>query len=437
MKCELFDLQTALNACRNSLKNLNITSSMSTFNSRDLDYRSVDFLPCLNSTVKKSKKTRAKKNCRKMRSKTKQSDFDSFSSSSYSSFTESSTFTYPTSSYHSSCHYPIKFKSIRVHKNSQRNFGYQIVHKQTTTTTTDEYSAKFSTCTSCRSSKFKNMAFNLTPVKISQHSCKKKSKYDFNTIFYPYKSLPSKLNDGRLPLELIKDGKLKSLNGNTLSSISSPSRFSEKFSGSLRDQFLVVNHKNEISQNQTIFEPKASSTPVKHYQKTSTPKIIDSSYFENILIDLEANSNKLMKLLSKDSNKISDYFSSSAQFEENDYDLPGPRTVDNHEYQSANVCFKDDTLIEDKRGLTSTPIKSVKMNFLSDCQNNESENLTKISTLESVKKINRESLIYSENQSFKNISLTSTASSVRSSVIKCCIKPFQLLYNNRNSKKKI
>lgn len=437
MKCELFDLQTALNACRNSLKNLNVSSSMSTFYSRDLDYRSVDFVPCLNSTAKKSKKARSKR--RKGRARAKHGDYDSISTSSCSSFTESSTFTYPTSSYHSSSHYPIKLKSIRVHKNSQRNLGYQIVTKQTTTTTTtDEYSTKVSTCTSCRSSKFKNMAFNLTPVKINDNCSKKKSKYDFNTIFYPYKTLPSKLNDGRLPFEMIKERKLKSINGNTLSSISSPSQFSDKFSksGSLKDQFLVVNHKNEISDNQTIFEPKASSTPVKFYQKTSTPKIIDNSYFENILIDLEANSNKLMKLLSKDSNKISDYFSSSAQFDENDYDMPGPRTIDNHEYQSANGCYRDDTLIDECKGFTSTPIKSFKINFLSDCQNNESENLTKISALESIKKIDRESLIYSENQSFKNISLASSVSSVRSSVIKCCIKPFQLLYNNKNIKKK-
>ncbi|RNA04678.1 hypothetical protein BpHYR1_038435 [Brachionus plicatilis] len=434
MKCELFDLQTALNACRNSLKNLNISSSMSTLCTRDLDYRSVDFVPCLNSTAKKSKKNRStKKMCRKSRPKTKHSDLDSISTSSCSSFTQSSTFTYPTSSYHSSCQYPIKFKSIRVRKNSNRNFGYQIVAKQTTTTTTtttDEYSAKFSTCTSCRSSKFKNMAFNLTPVKASQHSRKPRPKYDFNSIFYPYKTLPGKLNELK-----IKDPKM-----NTLSSISSPSHFSDKFcnTDSLKDQFLVINHKNEVSENQTIFEPKESSTPVKHCQKTSTPKMIDNSYFENILIDLEANSNKLMKLLSKDSNKISDYFSSSAQFDdENEYDLPGPRTIDNHEYQSANVGFKDDTLVETRQGLTSTPVKSVKVNFVSDCQNNESENLTRISTLESMKKIDRESLIYSESQSFRNISLASTTSSVRSSVIKCCIKPFQLLYNNRNMKKKI
>ncbi|CAF0709292.1 unnamed protein product [Brachionus calyciflorus] len=454
MKCELFDLQTALNACRTSLKNLHL--SPNSLYSRDLsvENRSIDFAPCLNSTARKIKKIKTKKTYRQShRTRSRITDSESVFTSSSSSLVESSTYTYPsTSSYSVSNQYPVQFKSVKISKNSNhRNFGYQIVSKKTTTLTTDEYSAKFNSCQSCRSSKFQNLGFNLTPVKCNVHSCrsKKRQKYDFNTIFYPYK----------------KDDKINCLNGNTLSSISSPTRFSEKLSqsstNSLKDQFLVINHKNELSGNQTIFEPKASSTPKKVYHKTSTPKI-DNSYFENILIDLEANSRKLASLFkSKDSNKISDYFSSSTQIEDNEYDLPGPRTNENHEYQSPNafnVNNKEITLIEEKKDedeqeeeeeeeeenlKLSTPVKSFKIDYLDESnKNNESENLTRISSLESKKsrKVefneHRESLIYSEDRTFKNISLVSTASSVRSTVIKCCIKPFKLLYNSKNLKKK-
>lgn len=117
----------------------------------------------------------------------------------------------------------------------------------------------------------------------------------------------------------------------------------------LKDHFLVINHKSD-QLNQSIFEPQLSSTPILKEPKTSTPNLMRNSYFEKIIFDL-ANKKKRINIrgnlaqLSGDTNKHSDYFSSSTRDEagsleredESSYSIPGPRAKEN-DYQVPNVA---------------------------------------------------------------------------------------------------
>lgn len=224
-------------------------------------------------------------------------------------------------------------------------------------------------------------------------------------------------------------------------------------SNTLKDHFLIINHKNESVQ--TIFQPKSYSTPVKNFPKTSTPKKFSNSYFENIFSELGLieNYNKPIKLkISFDSNnnlennKHSDYFSLSTHEDENEYDLPKPRTIEN-EYQIPNTVFytpliksisenlvKETIAVKHDLYISSNPNENSRS---TESNKDETLNLTKISTLSSQKLERKESFGYIKSDSMKNYTVISNASSVSSSVIKCCIKPFKVFYQSNKVKKNL
>ncbi len=117
----------------------------------------------------------------------------------------------------------------------------------------------------------------------------------------------------------------------------------------------------------------------------------------------------------KDSNRHSDYFTGSSNRlneDSNAYDMPEPRSSEN-EYQVPSQCMKrvaasNRAASRDRTGADS--------------------HVDELANLGQRKKASSDSL--------KNLTVVSAASSVRSSVMQCCIKPFKMFSSHTKGVKK-
>lgn len=208
---------------------------------------------------------------------------------------------------------------------------------------------------------------------------------------------------------------------------------SSQQSNGLKDhQFTVINHKSE-----SIFEPKSASTPIYHREhKTSTPNMLNRTLLENVLFRLAASTSnsssgennyavvvnrqakKLTAVAGKDSNRHSDYFtgSSSNRLDEDEdaYDVPEPRVSEN-DYQIPNQCLKRD---------------------VGGCENKDVTEVTTTTTTTTATSHLRNHKKSESESSLKNLTVVSAASSVRSSVVQCCIKPFRIFSSHTKGVKK-
>lgn len=159
------------------------------------------------------------------------------------------------------------------------------------------------------------------------------------------------------------------------------------------DRFMLISNRNDC--NQTIFEPKHSSTPFSKEQKTSTPNFnkTNESKFANQMTFQQSRLNTV-----KDVYYVT---SSSTRYLNESYcDMPMISTRSNN---------------TNKHVSTSTPKSSRIILNLKTVHNTKMEN----------DKLNVDSSVLSTN----NVSTVTT-------VIKCCIRPFKnLIKNNKNIKK--
>ena len=473
MKSELYDIQTALNACRISLDNLSLSDNISLQTQTD---RGVEIKPKnkkLHSSNAKQKrqlrgpkrskkkssflykpKQKLRKNCSIIRSSTLDTSQMTLSSSSCNELN----YNYPLSSaYNFICSSPtsnylrsvkskkckpyltpvlmhhgndisrakaIRKKSILINK---KHLG-----KNQILTFNQQSQNQFTSCVnnSCTYTSKKISNKNVNGTKLGRFRRIEQTRNEHGHTFQNLMNINASNSNISSEKSLLKYRNLSPISSSKsqyLNPTMGPS------SSPLKDQFFVINHKN----NQSTFEPHVTSTPILKEPKTSTPNISNKFYLENVIKSLAKNNQEINDLITlkfikykySNSNKLSDYFSASSSSQQNvsDYDVPEPRN-NKHEYQMPIYNNKDSGI---------NFVSSSESNNNSDKPLLQGQNLTgkkqfdsgSIESLAAQSSSKEKKVVNTKNGSF-----TSNTSSV--AILKCCIKPFRnLLVYNKNLKK--
>ena len=481
MKSELFDIQNALNECRNSLGNLNISDNFQSkpqFKLNELpDFFGFELPKTAHRSIYKNKSLFYNPNPNYNSGKkdglfwSSSLESDSFSSTLISNLNDSES--YPSTSV---CNFtdedaPFNLKSLQFNRNSMHvpksmfNFEIQTNSSTSGTTTTDDISARFSTSSK---NKMAPLSWRKYTKRYSLYNLRRGKRYSHHNYIRVYnhnsinnfKRSSKKVDSNRNSFQSMSsisdsDDTFEKMLFKYKNHISSPKRSNKKFStvalpaknrtSTLKDHFRVINHKNTL--NHSVFEPQLTSTPILHKSKASpSSNCINSSYLDGILFNLASSNNQMnkfiaMKLARNDDNLLlSDYFSASTHAE-NDYDVPDP-SLNKNDYQ-VPIPYLPKKLNGNKSdGKNRLEIQDIDLTKSSQIKSNDVKrppsrmeirniDLTADDNLTQPKENN---LNLIDDNNAKNTSTLSNSSTV-TAVIKCCVKPFRHLIHHKNVKK--
>jgi hypothetical protein len=468
MKSELYDIQTALNACRISLDNLSISDNISLHTQPDRGIETKSHNKKLLASNAKQKrqqrgqkrikkkssflykpKQKLRKNCSIIRSSTL--DTSQMTLSSSSTYNELN-YNYPLSSaYNFICSSPTSnyLRSIRTKNTKQyltpisinQNNGSikakPVRKKSILINKKHLFNSQIRSYNQDTQNPFASYSY------ANNNSKKKSNKNVNNTKLGRFRRIEQVRNEHGQTFQNLMNINVSNSNISSEKSLvkyrnlspisSSKSQYLNPTMGSssspLKDHFIVINHKN----NQSSFEPHVTSTPILKEPKTSTPNISNKFYLENVIKSLAKNNQEINDLITlkfvkykyTNSNKLSDYFSASSSSQQNvsDYDVPEPR-YNKNEYQIPIYNNKDSGV-----------------NFVSSSESNNNSNKP---LLESQNIANKKQCDSSESHTTKSYSTEKKSVNIKngsfssntSTVLKCCIKPFKnLLVYNKNLKK--